>query len=353
MKCALFLSLFFLSAFGQNFAYVSNANATLSNGNNFSYRNVQFVEVSLPPIVSAAEVIAESVALNPTSLSIDLLFALAYVALNKAPTVYVQFFDAAAKYVPINPATNTTSANVTASEAYIGTSFISLNEVTPNGTTVATIPLVDLLWSISGQSITGDPKYITFQGKNIIFYPNLVVSISFVGTAHVGLLNVGTVSVVTPNSIETVVNITNFPYNSVANSVKLNIGVASQASTVTVTTQYTQFSGGTGNGATFFSLNNQVLAGGTVQPAKISGFVDVDDTATLANSDIVAQATAKYAAAASFKIVSVTFPAGASSIVYDPSTGSGAPPPAIVGTSGANGITVSFALLILLITLLL
>jgi len=128
----------------------------------------------------------------------------------------------------------------------------------------------------------------------------------------------------------------------------LNIGVATQAATLQATAQFTHYTGGTGNTATYFTLNNQVVVGGAVVPAKISAFVDITSMANFGNSDIIGQITSKYANAATVKIVSVTFPAGATSIIYDPSYGAGSTPPTI-GSSGK--IAFSFALFFFLLAL--
>jgi len=179
--------------------------------------------------------------------------------------------------------------------------------------------------------------------------PTFEVRVTYIATDRVGILNVGAVAVVTPKAIESVINITNFPYTNVANSVRLNIGVATQASAVQATAQFTHLAGGNGNAATYFTLNKQVLAGGVLHPAQISAFVDVAQTADFGNNDVVGQVNVKYANAASFKIVSVTFPAGAASIIYDPAVGAGSTPPDVAAyNNGASSIAFSFVLLALI-----
>jgi hypothetical protein len=347
MKSLLFVALFIFGAFGQQFVFQSNTNVTLSNGNMFQFRNVQFTEVNFG-IGAGVAVASTSVTANPTSATFDGLYGQAYAGLTVPPTSWVLFVDVAAKFngIPTN-----ISANVSGSDGFIGSTFISIDELFPNGTVAYTVPLGGLAWAIVDQSVTGDVKYITLEGKDLIFYPGVTVRISYIVANRVGLLNVGPVSVVTPKSIESVVNITNFPYKNAGDSLRLNLGVATQAATVLVTGQYTHLTGGSGNGATYFSLNKQAVVGGQVQPVSISAFVTATSSAQIQNGNIVGQVTAKYGAAANFQLVSVTFPAGATTILYDPSTGAGAPPPAITGS--ANSFAVPLALLFLMVILLL
>jgi len=57
------------------------------------------------------------------------------------------------------------------------------------------------------------------------------------------------------------------------------------------------------------------------------------------NNNIASQVTAKYGRAASFKLVTVTFPPGAAQIVYDPTLGSGSMPQdnAVTNSNGVSG----------------
>jgi len=97
--------------------------------------------------------------------------------------------------------------------------------------------------------------------------------------------------------------------------------------------------------AFFFTLDHTASVGGTASPVTISGFVDGQGTASLQNDALAAQVTGKYGAAASVKLVSVTFPAGATNIVYDPSIGAGATPPS-AGSRMVVPVFLSFFILV-------
>jgi len=270
-----------------------------------------------------------------------------------APTVWLVFVDAAAKWTNANGATpNITSVNASVAEGFIGSTFISLDEVTSNGTLIQTILLQNLGFAITDQNLATGLRYVTFTGATLL-HLGFSVSVTYTATDRVGVLNVGTVAVVTPKSIESVISITNFPYVNKANSVRLNIGVGSQALTLQVDGQFTHFVGGTGNQATYITVNNQVLADGVLKPATVSGFVDAQSVTNFGNNDIAGQITAKYANAASFKIVSVTFPPGAASIVFDPATGAGSAPPSVSGYTNASvKVVIPLALIFFLLALL-
>jgi len=346
----LVLALLAVSTFGQSAFVFSNTNVTLTNGNQFTYRNLIFLE-----ILNELSVASTSVTVNPTSATLDGLYGVAAAPfLNltpKSPYAWVLFINAAAQWTGGTPTSNVTTAAVSASDAFVGKVFISLDEVDANGNVVQTIFLKDLQYLIVDNGpLTGNLRYATFEGKQSLLGA-FSVKITFLASSTVGVLNVGPLSVMTPKSFESVVNITNFPYISTANSVRLNLGVITQAATAQFTAQYTHLAGGTGNSATYFSLNTQGLVGGAVSKVKISAFQTVNATATATWNigDVTAMATAKYANAVSFNVVSVTFPAGATSIVYDPTIGAGAAPPQI---GSASTVSISFALLVLLVLVL-
>jgi len=352
VKSFLLFSLFFAFSFGSGVFTYSSANATLTNGNNFQFRALQFVEVSIPLVYSGVYIASESVTINPVSATFDGLFGAAYTSLINAPTVWLSFIEDAATWTKVNGAGNITSANATVAEGFIGSTFISLDEVTANGSLIQSIALQSLGFSITDQNLLTGLRYVTFTGATLL-HLGFQVTVSYIATNQVGVLNVGAVAVLTPLSIESVINITNFPYVSKANSVRLNIGIGSQALTLQLDGTFTHFVGGSGTSATYVTVNNQVLVNGVVKPASVSRFIDVAQMTDFGNGDIAGQITAKYAAAASFKIVSVTFPPGAASIVFDPAVGAGSPPPSVSGYYNASiKVVIPLALIFFLLALL-
>jgi len=153
MKTILLLAVFLAVAFGQAFTYKANSNVTLNNAGQFTFRSLQFIEVNAAPFYSGVYVASQSLVINPGSATFDGLYGAAYTSLVNAPTVWVVFVGAAANWNAANPnmLNNITAANVSAAEAFIGSTFISLDEVTPNGTVVKTLPLQKLLYTIADQ----------------------------------------------------------------------------------------------------------------------------------------------------------------------------------------------------------
>jgi len=74
----------------------------------------------------------------------------------------------------------------------------------------------------------------------------------------------------------------------------------------------------------YTKFSNQAVVNASPQKVQVSDFADVAASDTF-GGDVTAQLNAKYNGAAVAKLTTVTFPAGAENIVYDPSTGSGDP----------------------------
>jgi len=294
-----------------------------------------------------------SVGVGPNMITADGVFGVSVFGapLNPlSPAVLLSYFGSQLDFVANG--TNYAAFNASAAAAFIGKVFLSLTEVNAAGTVVQTILLKDLIWAnvASATSVgTGGLRYSTYQGTQLL-NPTFSISISEVFSDVIGMLNVVGSAVVTPKSVETIITINNFPYISTANSVSLNMAVATEAGFVVATGKVTTLTAGTGNGAAYFTLDHVAKVNGVVAGVVLSGFAAGTADTNFANSYITGSVTAKYGAVATLQFISVKFPAGASSIVYDPSMGAGSMPPTVA--SAGMTVTASFFLSMLAFALL-
>jgi len=288
------------------------------------------------PIYPSMYISSLSVGINSNSATFDGLYGAAYTSILYPPSAFLSFFYSASSWVP----TDFTFGNSSVSAGFIGQSFISLDEIDSTGALKNTIGLGGLIWTYSDSSSgQGGLRYLTAQASK----GALTLKISFIYSDVVGVLNVIGTAVVTPKSLESVISIQNYPYADNGNSLRLNLGVGTAAGSVSVQGSVTHLSSGSGQTGTFLTLDHVASVNGASTPVSISAFTDGNGQADFGNSLLQAQINAKYGAGASFKFVSVTFPAGSANIVYDPSIGAGANPPT---SSGVKNVASFFALII-------
>jgi hypothetical protein len=337
MKVAFLLLVFLVGAFGQD-AFSFKANVSLTNGDQFTFRASNTVQFNVLTFYSGLYLSSLSVDVNPNSATFDGLYGAAYAGLTSLPSAYLTFVYSSSQWV-INP-NDYTQANTSAAAGFIGKTFISLDEVDGQGNVQNTISLKGLLWSTVDKSVgQGGLRYLTIQATQA----GMTVKISFIYSDVVGVLNVIGTAVVTPKTFESIISIQNFPYKSTANSVRLNLGVGTAAAAASVQGAVTHLVSGSGQTGTFLTLDHVASINGAATPVSISAFTNGNGQLDFGNDILKAQVVAKYGAAASFQFVSVTFPAGATNIVYDPSIGAGASPPT---SSGMKNVASFFALMI-------
>jgi len=239
------------------------------------------------------------------------------------------------------------TANVAASDVFLGKAFLLLEEIAANGAAVQSIPIKNLLWSLDMVNSvlgTGGLKFARFLGLGT--QPNFNVAVNFVVTDAIGVLNVVGNPVVTPKSMETIIEINNFPYINTGNSIRLTIVVASEAANVTATANFLYLTHGNGTGKGYSAFGKVALTDNVVQGVNV---VAIDGTLNdiVDTPNIQAQIQARYNVAAAVKKIQVTFPAGAKAIVYDPAIGVGdAPIGATPVTSAGSLIAPSLFLLV-------
>jgi len=294
-------------------------NSSLTNGNDFQYRSLSFVEFNASPFYEGVYVNSLSIGLNPMTLNIDDIAGAAYAAITVPPSAYLAFFSIASQFSANGTAYQ--SVNTSAAEAFMSTIFVKLDEVNSNGVVMQTINLGNLAFVLTTVT-TGSPNlrgalFTATQGA-------LSVKITFVASSVVGVLNVPGNVVMTPKTLEAMLEIDNFPYMNTADSVRLTMVVGSAAGAVNVVGSFTQYSSGTGNQGAFFTLSNVAQTDGTITPVQISSFTSANTALSYGNGNFDGQVNATYGAAASFKLVTVTFNPGAKIILFDPAMGVGA-----------------------------
>jgi len=311
MKGLVVLSLFLSVAFG-GISFNSNKNITVST-NDLMFRETQTEMVDVGGF-DALYISSLSVTATNTSKTSDGLFGAAYATFGLPPTAYLAFYHSSSMW-GTNP-NGAMTADVSASDGFIGKSFLLLEEVDTNGTTVRTIPFDQLAWNAGDNKAgKGGLSYITVTAN---LRGGLVINVTFVVSDVSGILNVTGQPIVTPKSLESIVTISNYTYKAAGNSLKLTIGVGSGEANFQETGTFTS---GSGTNQTYFSLQVVADIDGVTKTVNISGFVKGNSNNM--NGNIAAQVNAKYGRAASFQLVSVSFPAGANTITYDPVIGSG------------------------------
>jgi len=212
--------------------------------------------------------------------------------------------------------------NVTSSAGFVATSYLSLIEKDSSGNIVNITLLKNMLWTLKQYVNPAPGLYgVSFQGVRL-FNP-LVVTVTFVSSGVIGRINLAN-AIVTPKSLESIIEIANYPYTNPSNTLTLVMVCGTGSATAEAGGSVTLTSG-TGDSAVFFALSKQAIVDGVAKDLTISAFGSADIAATFENNDVTAQLNAKYLGQAQAKIVNVTFPAGALNILYDPTIGVGQP----------------------------
>jgi len=238
--------------------------------------------------------------------------------LTLPPTTILAFFDAS---VTFNNITNWITWGVNSSTGFIGNVFLRVDEKMPNKTLVKSKRLSTLFWTTSDAQNNDSLKYITYQGLDGFGFN---IYITFILSDILGYVNYGN-ALVTPKSFESVVEIPNYPYTDPKNYLSLVIGVVSGSASVQNYGSAYVLQCGTGDGAVYLSLSNKAIINNSSVSVNVSPFADANAT-DLDNNNVIIQAQTKYQAQLNIKLVTVDFPANASSIIYDPTIGSGIPP---------------------------
>jgi hypothetical protein len=316
--------LFFCGVFA-DLTFYYKGNVSVSNGD-LHYRRTTFEEVNVAGLYSAIWVSSVAVQAQQGSAQADGIFGAAYVAPATPLTAYLAYYEAAADWTPGSSSPATASLNGAGS--LIGASYYALLEIDENNNTLQRIAIASLSWNITDVSTSGDLKYATFTGTDST-NANFQVSITFVASSVVGLLNNG--ATLTPKSVEASINILNFPFTSTTSSLRLVVVVASASGTATGS--FTRVGNvhrvvaGSGNSAVYFDGGATAIVDINGNTKTVNLTAEAVATLTADWSAITDKVTALATAGkkASFQIVNITF-SQSSNITYDPSIGASDPP---------------------------
>jgi len=220
--------------------------------------------------------------------------------------------------------------------------YTKVDEITANGTVVQTINFGSLGWSVTAANLAGNLISWTVTGSQNTGFnnnkaSNFSVNVTFVLSTQLGVLVAPGSPIITPKSLETVIEFVNFPYLNKLNRVALGIITGSAAASVVEMNGVTHFIAGNGTGATFITLQHVATVDGATVPVQISNWTTGVTNQNMNNNNMAQQVNDKYGAASEFRAYAVIFPAGANHVLYDPASGVGSYPPDTTGTTPTPG----------------
>jgi len=316
------------------------------NGTDYNFRKMETTAVSTIGY-SGLFYKSVSVTVNPRSNNVDLVVGAAYAGFGIPPSDYLSFYQSASAW---NGDNTTLTFNVYDGQGMIAKAFVALDEVSlVNGTNVVqNFKLAQFFWSTTDSNVgNGGLRHLTVSGKPVGSRSNFTVSVTFVVSDVLGVLNVTGSPIVTPKSIESMITISNFPYVNAANQVRLTTAVASAEATLQITGTLTHLVAGQGTPA-YITFNSVAEVNG--KPAVVHHTNVSTNGLGFGNNNLAGQVSTMYQAAAQFTHILTSFPAGAAQIVFDPVLSVGSIPPEMAmtdgGQNGGNGAQNGVAALI-------
>jgi hypothetical protein len=285
----------------------------------FQFRRTALHQLSIPLIFNGAWFSSLTAQASEDKASADGVWGACYAGIGHPPSSMLAFFEASVSYQSV---TNWASWNVNTSSGFIGNVFLSVVEKDSNDSIVTVKNLGLLAWVISDSANNGSLKYVTFLGADI---SNFKIYITYILSDVLGKINYGD-AIVTPKSLESVIEIPNYPYKDPKNYLTLVVGAISGSGSVKTYGTASAIQSGTGSNEVYLSFANSAQING--QSAKVKIDVVVTNTSTLQNNDLIVQAETKYKSEITARLFAITFPPNASSIIYDPTMGTGTPPAA-------------------------
>jgi len=347
MKGLLFLvvCLGFVAASLGSIGFVGNVSASGLGTDDVQYRRTTVGQWSFGTLTSG--VYFNSISLGRTQFSEegDAVWGASWVGLVDVPLGFLSYWEEQANW---DSGTDFINLNVSASAGFIASAYLALEERFPNDTIVAVQSLKNTLnpfgfqWSLTSTGTGADTriKYAQFTGTTVT--GNWNITLTHVISNVVGVINLAN-AVVSPKSFETIVTVNNWPYNSTQNHLVLILGAGSGSASGD---SYSVISG-SGSGKVYYRVGSTAVVNGVTKNVVSSGFSSDEYfgyIGYLENSTVFAQLNGKFGAQATFQLVSIKFPAGASQIIYDPDVGSGDP---VSPNSGASHVSYGFALILL------
>jgi hypothetical protein len=289
----------------------------------------------------------------------DGIRAAAYVYPGIGPTSVMSYF---ARNTSITEGANQWDFSVSTASNFLGTRFHSIQEVNPSGTVVRTEYLALYVWAVTDFSQAGaSVHYVTLTGQRLLGINTLVVELTFMvpeSLVNVTLNSLAGGTLVSPTGVETLIGIdaSKYTYASTSNNLNLVAYVATGSVNINrnrnSTVNAAGGSAGVNNFVTSGSGSSQIVfrsaatisANGNTSPVTVT-FTANTDFSVFNGSDLQTQVQAKYSGSATLTAVNIPFPAGATTIIYDPTITAGVDPAC---TSSSSLVVFSFALLFIL-----
>jgi hypothetical protein len=294
----------------------------------------------------------------------DYMWGSIYNGLASFPFAYFAYFGASAtvdRNITDPDKVNWNSFNVSVSSSFMASAFISLVERNSAGEDQQEIKLSALGWGYNGTASnkltnkTAGLYAFVFDGTRLVFnWPT--VQLQYIITQIAGELNIFDGVSVYPKSLESIVLIDDWRYKNTSNHLVLKLALGTLKGSWTTDGQLTA---GNGAGKVYFHLEKEAIIDGVLTPVKIGAKINATADVAFQNADITVQLNSKYASEAACEIIEIEFPPGATSIVYDPTMGSGDSPfepvppqpsnvlPIVLGVVGASVVVILVVVIIL------
>jgi hypothetical protein len=246
-------------------------NVTVQNPGQYAYRDMVVEVINFPNLIEGAFFETTSI-VNGTNQK-DVVTGSFYVftGVNLPPTATLSFFDRYSSYQRGTGNMNF-NFNAQAADTFVAKVFASLEEVDANNATVKTVNIAtDLNWVLTTATpvVNGMLQSIALKGTNPQLSANFSITITTVFSQVLGLLNVVGTPIITPKSLETIVNIVNYPYQAKTNSLRLNLVVGTGMASITIQGTVT-ITSGNGTTAGYVRVSDQVQVDGNVRTATIT-----------------------------------------------------------------------------------
>jgi len=317
------LLLLVASVYGAEFGFSRNVSLS-GNADNWTYRRTSLSAISAGFLESA---VFSSISVGGTgnSISGDAIFGAAYIGADSVPLNFLAYFDA---NVTFEFSDIITGINGSAAAGFIGSAYLAIEERNATGYTVSVQYLGNsgsFSWTQSaiGVPAAGNPQvsYVTYLGQ--LPGTQWSISITYVVSSVTGVLTYAD-AIVSPKSFETIIEIDNWPYQTDENYLTLIAAVATGSGTASGNA----YLYGSGTTSVYFRVGASAVVDGTISPVSHNGYSSFDYYGYLSyyrSTPIYAKLEGRFQASVSVNLINISFPAGASNIVYDPDTGSGTP----------------------------
>jgi len=291
-----------------------------------------------------------STKVSNTSFEGDYLWGSLYVGTGWMPTNWVSYFSADVdvhRNVSNPDKFDWLNFTVELSSGFIASAYIGLQEKTPDGTVVRTLPFnqilpTPVLWNYNvTKSVTrSNPAqglYVSVYDGAVNFDP-VAIELTYVFSNQGGVLDLTPRVTVVPQAIESFLTVSNWRYADTSNT--LSFLMVTGSSKGSFTAGGTVLAAGTGSSRTFIRLADSCLADGKVQKTIVNYTVSARGLLDFNNPSVRLQLQAKYDQNVQVTFWETIFPANAQVITYDPSAGTGPDPWTTTNVGLIVGLTI-------------